>query len=188
MIKRKYVENGAKKVIHTRTLVGCSQEMVGKRVILAKLHEDWNYGESNPTWGKHAKFIKGTIVKYNKDNTLKLKVKWDNGKSNNYYAKYLDEIIKGEEKPMLEKAKDLAKGGYDAVKPYEKYLGLIALAVVIDHFFMGNKYTDKFKELADRGMKKIMGTVEDAVDSICGDDKKDTTEETTTTQETATDE
>lgn len=171
MIKREYTDKNVKKVIYTKTLTDVSSNVEGKKVILAKLHEDWNYGNSNPTWGKNNKFIKGTIREFRKDNSLKINVRWDNGETNNYSPKYLDEIIKeGENKPMLEKAKELANSGYDAVKPYEKYMGLIALAVVIDHFFMGNKYTDKFKSLADKAMKKMINTVEKAVDAICGDD------------------
>lgn len=172
MTKREYVVDGIKNVIHTKTLSGCSPKMVGKRVILTKLHEDWSYADNNPVWGRDDKFIKGTIIRYNESTALKLKVQWDNGKTNNFYAKYLDEIIKGEKKTMLEKAKELAKDSYDTVKPYEKYLGLIALAVVIDHFFMGNKYTDKFKSLADRAMKKLIGTIENAVDAVCGNDEQ----------------
>ena len=57
---------------------------------------------------------------------------------------------------MIQKAKDIANGAYNSIKPYEKYIGLAALVLVIDHFLFHGKFTCKLKTVAERVMDKIL--------------------------------
>lgn len=63
---------------------------------------------------------------------------------------------------MISAAKNIASSVHETIKPYEKYIGLVALAAVIDHFFLDGKFTSRFKKLAEAVVDKIT----DGMDSI----------------------
>jgi hypothetical protein len=51
-------------------------------------------------------------------------------------------------------------------KPYEKYFGLIALALVIDHFILGGKFAGRFKTIAEGLVKKITDGLDKVIEKL----------------------
>lgn len=147
----------------------------GDRVIL--IIDKFKDSNSNPRWGgKHGKVV-GTITALEGG---KVNVSWDNNNENIYNPEDL-RLWKGKSK-MIEKAKDMAISVHESVKPYEKYIGLIALAAVIDHFFLGNKFTNRFRALAETLVEKIIRGMDSLIDKLsCS--LEDNTEANSTTKE-----
>jgi hypothetical protein len=131
---------------------------VGNRVIYTDSSK-YGIAANNPVWGGRYGNIVGTVVEL-KDAVVI--VEWDNGKSNNYAPKYLDFA----DESLAAKAKEKVDKLYDVIKPYEKYIGLVALAMVIDYFVLGGKFTNKFKKLAESVISKIVGTLDKIIDRI----------------------
>jgi hypothetical protein len=59
-------------------------------------------------------------------------------------------------------AKETADKLYAYIKPYEKWIGLVALAACIDHFFLDNKFMGRFKAIAEALVTRIT----DGLDSL----------------------
>lgn len=147
---------------------------VGDRVIyVSDAHRE---GPSNPLWGGKYGNVVGTVVsttvktKEGKPAKLNLSVRWDNEKENVYESadlRYYDSYIlsKGE-KSVIEKAKSVASDLRNAVKPYEKYIGLLALAAVIDHFLLKDKFASRFKSLAEVLVTRITDGLDKLVERL----------------------
>lgn len=83
-------------------------------------------------------------------------------------------------KNMKETAKNIANSIHNTIKPYEKYIGLVALAVAIDHFLLGNKFTSRFIALGEAlvqritdGLDKVINKLTDGLleETVEGEDK-----------------
>lgn len=67
---------------------------------------------------------------------------------------------------MIEKAKSIATTTRTIIKPYEKYIGLVILAVVIDHFCLDSKFASRFKSLAEAIVDKITGGLDKVIHKL----------------------
>jgi hypothetical protein len=120
----------------------------------------------SPHWGgKYGKVI-GTVTEVSPtEHSIEheAKVTWDNGKKFYALQKNLSHhttLLGGFN--MKETARNIATSIHDTIKPYEKYIGLIALAVAIDHFLLGNKFTSRFIALGEALVQRIT----DGMDSV----------------------
>lgn len=101
-------------------------------------------------------------------------------------AKHFKLIERKGKDNMIEKAKSLATQAHESFKPYQKYIGLLALAIVIDHFFLNNACTDKFKDLATTTVNKIHGMLDAFIEKICGEKVDEEAPEEVPPEEAAT--
>lgn len=67
---------------------------------------------------------------------------------------------------MIETAKETATKIYGYIKPYEKAIGLVALAAAVDHFVLGGKFTDRFRKIAEVVVTKITESLDRLVDKL----------------------
>lgn len=67
---------------------------------------------------------------------------------------------------MKDKAKKVADELYTYIKPYEKWIGLVALAACIDHFLLGNKFMDRFKAIGEGLVKKITSGLDKLIEKL----------------------
>jgi hypothetical protein len=133
----------------------------GARVIF--IDEEFKDDLDSPLWGgKHGK-IKGTVMKTGgcNDGYPTIKIKWDNG-----CTKTLRAYRCRSYNPLTDGCLGGAKDFWTELKPYQKYLGVAALAVSIDYFVLGGKFTNKFKKLAESVVSKIVGTLDKIIDRI----------------------
>jgi hypothetical protein len=136
----------------------------GRRVIY-DLEDKQGDRAKNPLWGGKYGHVVGTIVSFGGDGDFPIKVKWDNGTENCYIPKNLS-LYREKGVHMIDKAKEMAASVHESIKPYEKYIGLLALAAALDYFLLDGKFTGKFKDLAEKLVKKTTDTMEGALDKI----------------------
>jgi len=110
---------------------------------------------NNPIWGGRRGRIVGRVLTNKRGGDLSIKVSWGHGETNVYAPTDLH-IYKEKNHTMIQKAKDIGQNLYSSIKPYEKYIGLAALVLVIDHFLFGGKFSGKLKTVAERVLDKIM--------------------------------
>lgn len=140
----------------------------GDKVILPE-NTKVDDGEKSPHWGgKYGKIV-GTVDCIRRDDGwAKMDVVWNNGF---HYAGLPAEILK-KYNPAMEMALEKSKKTYDMIAPYKKYIGLLALALVLDHFILGGKCLNKFKVLASKFVTTIQDTLETFIDKLFSSDQK----------------
>jgi hypothetical protein len=116
--------------------------------------------KSNPLWGSSYGKVVGTVVKVKGP---VITVFWDND-TENTYRNYDLKLYRGDN--MIEKAKSMAESVHKNIKPYGKYIGLIALAAVIDHFMLGGKFRDRFTKMAEGIVAKITDTMDKFIEKL----------------------
>ena len=67
---------------------------------------------------------------------------------------------------MIEKAKSRANEMYSAIKPYERYIGLAALVLVIDHFMFKGAFGGRLKKIAEQVMDKFLAAFDNMLDKL----------------------
>jgi hypothetical protein len=67
---------------------------------------------------------------------------------------------------MIDKAKEMAAGMYSAIKPYEKYIGLAALVLVIDHFMFNGKFGGRLRNIAEQVMDKFLAAFDKMLEKL----------------------
>jgi hypothetical protein len=133
---------------------------VGQRVIYARYDGHTN-SERNPLWGgKHGNVI-GTVTKIDDTSSWPIKITWDNGTENAYKATHLDPAP-----DVMTRAKMVANKVRKFVKPYEKYIGLIALAAAIDYFILNGKFSVRLMKLAESFVNRVADTIDRAIDKL----------------------
>jgi hypothetical protein len=143
------------------------QMVKGTRVIYTS--DAFDEAKSNPLWGGKYGNIVGTITGLDHKKDPCICVTWDNGTSNSYDPTDLTIYEEGKVK-MIETAKTTVAKLHQQIKPFEKYIGLVALAMVIDHFLLGNKFSSRFKSVAEGLVDKITGSLDKLIEKLKVDD------------------
>jgi hypothetical protein len=156
------------------------QIVKGTRVIYTS--DAFDEAKSNPLWGgKYGKIV-GTITGIDHKKDPYIGVVWDNGTSNSYDPTDLTIYEEGKIKmietaettvaklQMIETAETTVAKLHQQIKPFEKYIGLVALAMVIDHFLLGNKFSSRFKSIAEGLVDKIAGSLDKLIEKLKVDD------------------
>lgn len=134
----------------------------GDRVIYTS--DKYTLQKNNPLWGSKYACV-GTVYENKKEgSSYPLRVYWDNGTDNTYEENDLEYYRK--EFKMIESAKKVAMETNEFIKPYRKYIGLAAVALVIDHFVLGDKFSDRFKSLASAVVERTTNIFDKLIDKL----------------------
>jgi hypothetical protein len=152
-------DNGAKNSYYKRHLE-LHQNEKREKVIM----REFKVGDRVRLWHKGSDKIIGTVKEINNDEDFPIFVRWDSSEVRSYKSDALKLHKRGNN--MIEKAKTMADGMREYIKPYEKYIGFVAMAFLIDHFLLKGKFAHKFKDLGEALVKKASKILDNFTDKI----------------------
>jgi hypothetical protein len=83
---------------------------------------------------------------------------------------------------VIARAKKISASIHTTIKPYEKYIGLVVLAVVVDHFFLDSKFASRFSKLAEALVDRVTSTIDRVTNKLTDGIIKEVDEEDTTNE------